>query len=79
MWLCATTPHPHRLAGREQVVGALGPQAVGQREIAIEVPHVHLPNRGQLMDDHVRPRPGHRLRNLIGIKRVRDHRHRTQL
>jgi len=31
------------------------------------------------MDDHVRPRPPHGLRDLIGIKRVRDHRHSAQL
>src|SRR5688572_13139126 len=31
------------------------------------------------MDDDVRPRLAHRLRDLIGIKRVRDHRHRAQL
>ena len=62
------------------MVGPLGPQTVGQREIAIEVTHVErLGNRGQLMDDHVRPRPRHGLRDLIGIKRVRDHRHSAQL
>jgi hypothetical protein len=31
------------------------------------------------MDDHVRLRSAHGLRDLIGIKRVRDHRHRSQL
>jgi hypothetical protein len=31
------------------------------------------------MDNHVRPRPAHRRRNLIGIQRVRDHRHSAQL
>ena len=31
------------------------------------------------MDDHLRPRPAHGLRDLIGIKRVRDHRHSAQL
>ena len=72
-------PHPHGLPGREQVVRALGPQAAGQREIAIEVTHVHRSNRGQLMDDHVRPRPAHGLRDLIGIKRVCNHRHGAQL
>ena len=66
--------HPDRLPGREQVVRALGPQTVGLREMAVEVTHVQqLSDRGQLMDDHVRPRPAHGLRDLIGIKRVRDH------
>src|SRR4029450_11042684 len=31
------------------------------------------------MDDHLWPRPAYRLGDLIGIKRVRDHRHRAQL
>ena len=31
------------------------------------------------MDDHVRPRAGHGLRDLIAIERVRDHRHSAQL
>ena len=54
-------------------------QTVGQRENAIEVTHVQRSNRGQLMDDHVRPRPAHGLRDLIGIKRVRNHRHSAEL
>jgi hypothetical protein len=55
------------------VVRALGPQTVGRREIAIEVTHVQqLSDRGQLMHDHVRPRPAHGLRDLIWIKRVGD-------
>jgi hypothetical protein len=61
------------------MVGPLGPQPVGQREIAIEMTHVQRSDRGQLMDDHLGPRPAHRLRDLIGIERVRDHRHRAQL
>ena len=36
-------PHPHSLPGREQMVRALGPQAVGQREIALHVTRVHAP------------------------------------
>jgi hypothetical protein len=31
------------------------------------------------MDDHLRLRPRHGLRDLIGIKRVRDHRHSAQI
>jgi hypothetical protein len=73
-------PHPHRVPGRQEVVRALGPQTVGQREIAIQVTHVQrLFDRGQLMDDHVRPRPRDGLRDLIGIKRIRDHRHSAEL
>jgi hypothetical protein len=41
--------------------------------------HVNRTDRAQLMDDHVRPRARHGLRDLIGIKRVRDHRHSEQL
>ena len=61
------------------MIGALGPQPVGQREIAIEVTEVNRPDRGQLMDDHVRPGSRHGLRDLIGIERVRDHRRRAKL
>jgi hypothetical protein len=57
------------------VVGPVGPQTVGQREIAIEMTHLHPTNRGQLMDDHVRPRVTDSCRHLIGIKRIRDDRH----
>jgi hypothetical protein len=31
------------------------------------------------MDDHVRLRPADRLSDLVGIKRVRNHRHGAQL
>ena len=61
------------------MVGPLGPQTVGLREVAIEMTHVHRSNRGQLMDDHVRPRPSHRLGDLIGIERVRNRRHGAHL
>jgi hypothetical protein len=61
------------------VVGPLGPQAVGRREITVHVAQVNRPDRGQLVDDHVRLGSRHGLRDLIGIKRVRDHRHRAQL
>ena len=77
--LCHEPSHPHRLPGGEQVVRALGPQAVGRRGIAFGVAHATPAEGGQLMDDHVRPRPAHGLRDLIGIERVRDHRHRAQL
>jgi hypothetical protein len=61
------------------VIGPLGPQTVRQREVAIEMTHVHRTDRGQLMNDHLRPRPRHGLRDLIGLKRVRDHRNSAQL
>ena len=70
---------PDRLPGGEQVVGPLGPQTVRPREIAIEVTQVKPANRGQLMDDHIRLRPSHGLRDLVGIKRIRHHRHSAQL
>jgi hypothetical protein len=72
-------PHPHRLPGRQQVIRPLGPQAVGQREIAIHVSQVQRSNCGQLVDNHVRLRPAHGLRNLLGIKGVCDHRHSAEL
>jgi hypothetical protein len=59
----------------KQVVGPGGPQTIGRRETAIEMTHVNRADRRQLMDDHLRPRPRHSLRDLIGIKRVRDHGH----
>jgi hypothetical protein len=71
--------HPDRLPGREQVIRALGPQTVGLREIALHVACVQRSDRGQLMDDHVRLRLAHGLRDLIRIKRVRDDRHSAQL
>jgi hypothetical protein len=62
------------------VVRALGPNLVGLCEGAIEVPgEAGIREGGRLMDDHVRPRPAHGLRDLIGIKRVRDHRHSAEL
>src|SRR5215207_7887939 len=61
------------------MIRPLGPQTVGQRGTALEVTHTHPCERGQLMDDHVRPRPAHRLRDPFGIERVRDHRHSAEL
>jgi hypothetical protein len=77
--LCHEPSHSDSVCGREQVVGPLRPQAVRQREIAIEMTHVDRTDRGQLMNDHIRPRDGDRLRDLIGIKRVRDHRQSAEL
>jgi hypothetical protein len=70
--------YANRLPGGEQMIGRLGPQTIGQREIAIKVAHVDRTDRCQLMDDHVRPRPRHDLGDLIGIKRVRNHRNSAQ-
>ena len=75
--LCHKPPHPHRVAGGEKVIRALGPQAVGQRGIAFRVA-LHACKGSELMNDHVRPHAPHRLRHLIRIKRVRHHRHSTE-
>src|SRR5215467_14384203 len=72
-------PHPRRMPDRQQVVGPLGPQAVGRREITIAVTRVNRPDRGQLMNEHVRLGSRHGLRDVTGIQRVCDHRHRAQL
>jgi hypothetical protein len=62
------------------VIGALGPQLVGQLEGTIEMTDIQrFGNRGQLVDDHVGLGSRHGLGDLIGIERVRDHRHRAQL
>ena len=76
--LCHKPSHPGRVPGGEQVGGALRSQPVGRRGIAFGVA-LHPCKGGQLMDDHLRPRPPYGLRHLIGIKRVRHHRHSTQL
>jgi hypothetical protein len=60
------------------VVRTLGPQAVGLCEIAIHVTRVHRSDRRQLMDDHIGPCCGHGVGDLMGIKRIRDHRHSAQ-
>jgi hypothetical protein len=57
------------------MIGALRPQPIREREITLEVAQVHRSDCGQLVDDHVRLGSRHRRRDLIGIKRVRDHRH----
>src|SRR6185437_15777781 len=58
--LCHEPSHPDRLPGREQVVRPLGPQTIGRRGIALRVTHDPR-KRGQLVDDHVRPRLPHGL------------------
>src|SRR5262249_39782015 len=69
---------PQAPAYRQDAIGALGPQTVGRREIAFEVTWVDRTDRGQLMDEHVRPRPANRVRDRIAIKRVSEHRHGAQ-
>lgn len=62
------------------MIGAHGPQTAGLGEIAVEATHVQLRwDRGHLIDDHVGPGPADRLCDLIGIERVGDYRHGTQL
>ena len=60
------------------MVGALRPQAVGRRGSAFRVA-LHPCKGGQLVDDHIRPRPAHGFRDLLGIERVRDYGHSAQL
>src|SRR5215208_5117939 len=72
-------PHPHRLSGREQVIRPRAAQAVGHCDAALEATHAPPCKCSQLMDEHVRLRLAHRFRNLIGIERVRHHRHSAQL
>jgi hypothetical protein len=76
--LCHEPFDPDRLPGREQVVGRLGPQAVGRRSRALGVPRDPC-QRGQLVHDHFRSRSRHGLGHLIGIECVRDDRHRAQV
>jgi hypothetical protein len=54
------------------------PQAVGRRGAVFGVA-LHACEGGQLVNDHVRPRPAHGLRDLLGIERVGDHGHGAQL
>jgi hypothetical protein len=72
-------PHADRLPGRQQVVGALGAQPVGHREVAVEVAGVHLADRGQLVDDRLRLGARYRLGHLVGRERVGDDRHSAHL
>jgi hypothetical protein len=67
-------PHHDRLAGRQQMIRALGPQPVARRERAVEVARVKRRDRGQLMDDHVGLSLSDRLGHLHGIERVGHHR-----
>jgi hypothetical protein len=48
-------------------------------EVTVEVTWVKRPDCGQLMDDHVRLRSPHSLRDQIAIKRIRDDRHSAQV
>ena len=46
-----------RERARQQRVGPLGAQPVGQLERAVEIPQVYLPDRGQLVHDDLGLRP----------------------
>jgi len=65
-----------RLAGRlEQVVGALGAEAVGGGEGALEAPQVEVAaERGHLVDDRVGARGGHRGADAVAVEAVDHHR-----
>jgi len=59
------------LARRQQVVGALGAQPVGERELAIEVSHVDRRRYGgELVHDHVGLCLAHGTPHGVGIQCV---------
>ena len=78
--LCATKRRRlHRAPGGEQVVGALGAEPVGQREVALEVAQVDgARQRGELVDDHLGLGLGDRLGDRVGVERVGDDRPRAK-
>ena len=58
----------------EQVLGALGPQPVRGRERAVEVAReLEVAERGELVDDDVRPRLGDGREHRVAVERVGDH------
>jgi hypothetical protein len=64
----------HRPARRQQVVGALRAQPVGERELAIEASHVDSRRNGsELVHDHVGLCLAHGPPHGVGIQRVGDH------
>jgi hypothetical protein len=72
--------HADGPAGREQVIGALGSQAVGLLEGLVEVAQVQVSAQGgQLMDDDLGLGLRHRTRDRVGVERVGDHRLRAEL
>ena len=63
------------LRRREQDVRALGPQPVGLGEVALEVAQIErLRERGQLMEDHLRPRRADRGTDGVRVERIGDRR-----
>ena len=63
-----------RLARRQQVVGALGAQPVGERELTIEASHVDRGRYGgELVHDHVGLGLAHGTPHGVGIQRVGHH------
>jgi hypothetical protein len=62
--------HADRAPSRQEVIGALRAQAVGQREAAIDVAEVDPLERGELVDDHLGLGLGDRMRDRVGVERV---------
>jgi hypothetical protein len=62
--------HARGLGCGQQVVGALGTQAVRQLEALLEAPEVDSAQRSELMDDRVGPGRGNCRYDRIAIERV---------
>jgi len=56
------------------VVRALGAQAVGRGERAVDVARVHRADRGQLVHDDLRPGGRHRREHRLAVERVGHYR-----
>jgi hypothetical protein len=70
----------HGAAGGEQVIGALGPQAVGLGEVTREVAQVErVRDGGELVHDRLGLGCGDGLGHRLGVERVADHRPPAQL
>jgi hypothetical protein len=73
---------PATRRGRQQVVGAPGPQfdGGGAHLVGIaDVPGPHVRQRGHLVHDHLRPGGPHRRDHRLAIQPVHDHRLRARL
>jgi len=67
------TLHPGSPRGLEQVIRALRAEAVGERELLVEVLEVRYPGQaGELVDDDIRPGCSDRLEDRRPVKRVCD-------
>jgi hypothetical protein len=70
----------HLRRGRQQVVGAPGPQVVGGGEPLVGLAEAaHARQRGHLVHDHLRPGGPHRRDHRLAIQPVDDHRLRARL